>query len=71
MKAPQAPSGMRRLRWDVSEATDPSRSEGASGAAGLAEKLAGVDPEMVEDAATSTREAPIVLNENPKVGGSG
>ena len=37
----------------------------------MAEKLAGVDPEMVEDAAASTREAPMALNENPKVGGSG
>ena len=29
------------------------------------------DPEVVEDAAASTREAPIALNENPMVGGSG
>ena len=45
--------------------------EGVSGAAGLAEKLAGVDQEMVEDAAASTREATITLNEDTKVGGSG
>ena len=71
MKAPKAPSGMRRFCWDVSEGTDSSLIEGVSGAVGLAEKLAGVYLEMVEDAAVSTREAPIALNENPKVGGSG
>ena len=37
----------------------------------LGNNSAGDDPEVVEDAAALTSEAPIAVNENPMVGGSG
>ena len=71
MKAPKTPSGKRRFCGDGSEGTGPSWIVGVAEAAGLGDNSARDDPEVVEDAAASTREAPIALNENPKVGGSG
>ena len=71
MNAPKTPSGNRRFCGDGSEGTGPSWRVGVAEAAVLANNSAGDDPEVVEDAAASTSEAPIALNENPKVGGSG
>ena len=70
MKAPKTPSGKRRFCGDGSEGTGPSWIVGVAEAAGLGNNSAGDDPEVIEDAAASTSEAPIALNENPKVGGS-
>ena len=50
---------------------DPSWIVGVAEASGLGNNSDGDDPEVVDDAAASTSEAPIALNENPKVGGSG
>ena len=71
MKAPKTPSGKRRFCGDGSKGTGPSWVVGVAEAAGLGNNSAGDDPEVVEDAAASTSEAPIALNENPMVGGSG
>ena len=71
MTAIKTPSGKRRFCGDGSEGTGPSWIVGVAEAAGLGTNSAGDDPEVVEDAAASTSEAPIALNENPMVGGSG
>ena len=71
MKAPKTPSGKRRFCGDGSEGTRPRWIVGVPEAAGLGTNSAGDDPEVVEDAAASTSKAPIALNENPMVGGSG
>ena len=71
MKAPKTPSGKRRFCGNGSEGTGPSWIVGVVEAAGLGNNSAGDNPEVVEDAAASTSEAPIEVNENPNVGGSG
>ena len=71
MKAPKTPPGKRRFCGDGSEGTGSSWIVGVAEAAGLGNNSAEDDPEVVEDAATSTSEAPIALNKNPKVAGSG
>ena len=71
MKELKTPSGKRRFCGDGSEGTGPSWIVGVAEAAGLGNNSAGDDPEVAEDAAASTSEAPIALNESPMVGGSG
>ena len=50
---------------------DPSWIVGAAEASGLGNNSDGDDLEVVDDAAASTCEAPIALNKNLMVGGSG
>ena len=67
------PGGKKRIDKVVggSAGTGASWIVGVAEAAGLGGNSTGDDPEVVDDAAASTSEAPIALNENPKVGGSG